>query len=293
MLRTSHFTIYVDLPGERDQSLIAHGYSGAFDKVSTDVVAFLRAHEERRGASRSEAPQEAPVLADRTLRLLEKRGYLTEMSREDEEDRVARLVAAIHERAIRKPPAYVLMHTYQCNLRCAYCFQDRMRTDPALHGLLRTMSRPVVDRIFAAIPGIEKKHLGTDEGRHRRSFLFFGGEPLLAASRPIVEYVIEKARALGECGFTAVTNGTDLHHYRDLLGPEGLSYLQITLDGPPDLHDRRRIHADGSGSFERIAENISLALDAGTRVSVRINTDRTNLDELPRLAREILDRGWN
>ena len=53
------------------------------------------------------------------------------------------------ERAMR--PSYILMPTYQCNLRCAYCFQDHMRTKPELSHLLRTMSRDMGSRVLRAM----------------------------------------------------------------------------------------------------------------------------------------------
>jgi uncharacterized protein len=33
-LRTSSYTIYVDLPGDASQVLLVHGYTGAYDRVS-------------------------------------------------------------------------------------------------------------------------------------------------------------------------------------------------------------------------------------------------------------------
>src|SRR6185295_10151224 len=47
-LRTSSYTIYVDLPGESDQMLLVHGYTGAFDKVSRRVATYVRSLERKR-----------------------------------------------------------------------------------------------------------------------------------------------------------------------------------------------------------------------------------------------------
>jgi uncharacterized protein len=168
-----------------------------------------------------------------------------------------------------------------------------MRKDPAFGHLLRVMQPEMVDRIFAALPALERRHGMPDGPRGRRSILFFGGEPLLAASRPVVEHIMRRARAEGEFSFSAISNGTELEAYEDLLGPEGISFLQITLDGPPREHDQRRIYADGSGSFAHIARNITLALDRGVRVAVRINVDHINAAEVPALAREAAERRWN
>jgi uncharacterized protein len=111
--------------------------------------------------------------------------------------------------------------------------------------------------------------------------------------RPAVEYIIRKAKELRETQFLAITNATDLHAYRDLLGPDHISFLQVTLDGPQEEHDKRRIYADGSGSFERIANNISMALDLGVRISIRMNIDRNNIGHLADLSDEIVLRGWD
>jgi uncharacterized protein len=66
----------------------------------------------------------------------------------------------------------------------------------------------------------------------------------------------------------------------------------VTLDGIPQEHDRRRIYPDGSGSFERIARNITLALERGVFVSVRMNIDRNNISQLPALAEVFATHGW-
>jgi uncharacterized protein len=77
------------------------------------------------------------------------------------------------------------------------------------------------------------------------------------------------------------------------LGPKKIASIQITLDGPPCEHDRRRIYADGSGSYEKIARNITMALDKGVAVSVRLNIDRNNVTQLPELAELMHSQGWS
>lgn len=297
MLRTSSYTIYIDLPNTDQEMLLVHGYTGAYDKVSHGVAEFLRSREARRAPKplygewtrRNLTAAEAPSPRPETLERLRMRGYLTDFSPEEEEAFFGRLAERLHERAIQKPPSYIFMPTYDCNLRCSYCFQDHMRSDCSFKHLLTTMRRPIVDRIFEAMPEIEANHGAKPGAQVRRNIGFFGGEPLLASTREIVQYIMEKA---GPADFWAVTNATELEAYQDLLGPEGIARLQITLDGPPAEHDQRRIAADGSGTFERIAQNIDLALALGTIVQVRLNVDRNNIHELPALADEILARGW-
>lgn len=299
-LRTSSYTIYVDLPGNPDEMLLVHGYTGAYDRVSKQVATYLRSRELHRpprplyGAWTPEPMVEGEVVepSAEVITTLQQRGYLVPLAPEEEEALFVKLALRNHQAFGRQAPVFILMPTYQCNLRCPYCFQDHMRTDPAYAHLLRIIDQPMADRILRGMRNIEAAH-GIDEHTDVvRNITLFGGEPLLAESRPIVEYLITRIREQGRAAITAVTNATDLETYQDLLGKEGIGQLQVTLDGPPAEHDRRRIYADGTGSFERIAANITLALERGVNVSVRLNVDRDNLEQLPALMDECYRRGW-
>jgi len=297
LLRTSSYVIYADLPGEPDYLLLVHGYTGAFDRVSSRVATYLRALEDRRAPKPlygDWAPDPevvaAPDLPDQYIEVLLRRGYLTYLPREEELERFTITADRIH--AGPTYPGYILMPTYNCNLRCFYCFQDHMRTDERFAYLLKRMSIPMADRIFDAMPQIESMHGIEQEAGYRRPITLFGGEPLLRENRDLIEHILVRARDGGTPSLTAITNGTDLDAYEDLLGPDGLSWFQITIDGIPEEHDRRRIYADGRGSFAQIAANISLALERQARVSIRMNIDRNNVTDLPVLAQIFTDHGW-
>ena len=301
MLRTSSYTIYVDLPDNPREMLLVHGYTGAYDKVSRRVANYLRANEARRPPKplygdwtpEPEGPADSETPSAEVLGVLKRRGYLTSLSAEGEEEFFTRFAARLHERTSQRMPSYIFMPTYDCNLRCGYCFQDHMRSDHSFAHLLRTMRPEMVDRLFSAMPEIEALHGLDSAAGNRRNIGFFGGEPLLAANRDLVAYIMRRGQELGETDFWAVTNATELGAYRDLLGPGQIIRLQVTLDGPPREHDQRRIYADGSPSFARIADHITLALELETSVSIRLNIDRNNIGDLPELVREIMARGWH
>jgi uncharacterized protein len=299
MLRASSYNIYVDLPGNEEGMLLVHGYTGAYDKVSKQVGDYVRSlqvgrrHKPLYGEWESNSSSRKGIYtpSEQTISILKKRGYLIEKDPEEEEKIFIRIAKALH--AVNTSPGYVFMPTYNCNLRCPYCFQDHMRTDPAYSHLLRTMTIEMVDRIFSAMIKIEASH-GLEPGEKRtRSIGFFGGEPFLKESRPIVERIVNKALSMGDVSFYGISNATELHHYKEVLGPGKVSFLQITLDGPPHEHNKRRIYADGSGSFDIIASNISMAMELGVMVNIRMNIDRNNINQLPELADEIVNRGWD
>ncbi|MCG8459249.1 MAG: 4Fe-4S cluster-binding domain-containing protein, partial [Holophagales bacterium] len=210
MLRTSSYTIYVDLPDSREEMLLVHGYTGAYDRVSRRVAAYLRSLEPKRppkplyGEWKQEptlAEAEVAEPPEETLHLLRQRGYLTTLDPGAEEEFFAQIALELHDRARNRPPSFVFMPTYDCNLRCAYCFQDHMRTDSDFRHLLHTMPEAMVDRIFSAIPEIESRHAGAADSRQPRDIGFFGGEPLLAANRPTVERILDRALDLGPTKF--------------------------------------------------------------------------------------------
>lgn len=301
MLRTSSYTICVDLPGDSGEVLLIHGYTGAYDKVSRRVATYIRSLEAGRPSNplhenrNSELPtgEKATSLSEEAITVLKRRGYLTEKTVQEEQALFAKIATALHAAAMRRIPSYLLMLTYNCNLRCPYCYQDHLRTDSRSKLLDANMQPELVDRIFLAMDSLEADRDIPEDGPPPRHIKFYGGEPLLARNHPIVTYIIDKALALGKARISAVTNATQLHAYQDLLGPDKIASLQITLDGPRPVHDKQRVHVDGSGTFERIAQNISMALDRGVRISARVNVDRNNLAWLPELASEMVSRGWD
>jgi uncharacterized protein len=293
--RASSYCIFVKLPKRQDRVLLVHGYTGAYDEVSLEVAEFLSA---RRIVSAPLYGKWSPefntashkaTLSEETLDELENRGYLTTLTVEEEKERFRTIAGLVHSCESRGF-SYIIVPSYDCNLRCPYCFQDYMRTDPSFRPMLRRMTPEMADGMLTGITNLE--NASPDSKMDARQFTFFGGEPLLAANCDIIEYIVRRAKALGPAVFGAVTNGTELEAYRHLLGPDAISSLQITLDGPPRSHDHFRIYPDGQGSFEKIARNVPLALELGVAVSVRVNVCKDNLADLPGLAIEATERGW-
>ncbi len=261
-LRVSSYIIPTEV--DTDKYILVHGYSGAVDLVDSDVAALLAAGDKADLSS----------LDDDTRTTLESRGYLTEKTRDEEVEYVARMARALHRRSQLIYAAFTFAVTYDCNFRCPYCFE---RDSVAACGGNRTMTREVVDAAFKAIESVNAQR-----PRPSRHITLFGGEPLLKENLPIVEYIVEQAQ---ERGFTlsAVTNGYDLDHFTHLLGKDKISLLQTTMDGMQEMHNSKRRHYLGIPTFDKIVENIKLALDLDVRVDIRFNTDKNNFQEMLKL----------
>ena len=121
----------------------------------------------------------------------------------------------------------------------------------------------------------------------------FGGEPLLSgvAAHRWVEAFLDRATARG-IDVAVVTNGYLLKEYLPALRRARIREVQVTLDGPREVHDRRRPLASGGGTFDEVVAGIDAALEAGLSVNLRAVVDRENLPDLPALARLAIERGW-
>ncbi|MDR5695716.1 MAG: radical SAM protein [Armatimonadota bacterium] len=179
---------------------------------------------------------------------------------------------------------FAICPTYACNLRCTYCFERDLSAWP-----MRSMSLVEVRNAFAAIEAIRQERYPAADAH----LILFGGEPLMRSVKPCVDHILQEAEVRG-FGVEVVTNGVQIRHFLDLLLPrrEIIRQIQITLDGPPEVHDRRRMFRSGAGTFSRIVRNVDLLLQKGMPITIRINVDRENITSLPRLIAYMENRGW-
>jgi uncharacterized protein len=202
----------------------------------------------------------------------------------DEEDRALQ-AAALSEwaaEAEKSPTQLVVVPSFGCNLACTYCYQETF--DPAAAGVMRP---EVVDAFFAYV---DRHHAAESP---RPFVTLFGGEPLrdTRAHHELVGRFLAGAHAR-RLELAAVTNGHDLEAFLPALATGPVKEVQVTLDGPRAVHDRRRPHASGQGTFDRIVRGIDALVAAGVPVNLRVVADRENLHALPELAALAAARGW-
>ena len=136
-----------------------------------------------------------------------------------------------------------------CNLRCVYCCvgQGGFGADRGngRHRNLMTweIARQSIDMLFDESPSATEVHIR-----------FFGGEPLL--NWPVivqsVHYAEKQAdRAEKKVGFSIVINGTLLNENIIQFLHEHHFWVQISIDGTPEMHDACRLDAQGEGSYRR------------------------------------------
>jgi uncharacterized protein len=182
----------------------------------------------------------------------------------------------------RTPTQLIVVPTFGCNLRCTYCYQEVF--DPSGRSLVPP---EVVEALFAYL---DRYH--ADESP-RPYLTLFGGEPLVDAP-PYHERLAQLLAGAAARGLrvATVTNGYDLEAFVPALAAAGVKEVQVTVDGPQAVHDARRPHATGRGTFERVVRGVDALVAAGVPVNLRVVADRDNLPALPELARLAEARGW-
>lgn len=173
---------------------------------------------------------------------------------------------------------FLILPTTDCNARCFYCYE--------LGGPRIAMS--------------EETALSTAEYLIRVSrgkplqIRWFGGEPLY--NRPAIDSICGLLNRRGAAFRSAmITNGfyldreTIVHACTDW----HLDQLQITLDGTEEIYNRTKAYIDADRAespFYRVLDHIAAAAEAGIQVSVRLNMNTGNAEDLLRLADLLVER---
>lgn len=171
-----------------------------------------------------------------------------------------------------------LITSLGCNFDCPYCYEDKR---PSL--LDRDVEAAVLQLVDDRIDQLRDLEV-----------VWFGGEPLLGlkALVRLSDAFIERCDAYGVAySATIVTNGWLLNgSTAKLLAERRVETAQVTLDGPPDVHDRMRPYADGRSTFGRIVDNLVDAVDH-LDIDLRVNIDKGNLGRAEELLEILKARG--
>lgn len=268
MQRLSSYVICVSLKNTTKKMLV-HGYTGALDILDEKIYSHLEDHKN------ALCKNEFPFL-DKTWDKLINRGYITSKNKDEEVLYVQKIADLLHKQNKQNQKNFGFLISYNCNFRCPYCYESKI-SDFGKAWTKRTFTKELVDEVYNAMLVIEPhKHL------HSKNLLLYGGEPLLKENLEIVKYIVTKGCDLGY-KFSTITNGYDLDSFLDLLTPDKIASLQITVDGSKMTHDQTRIHENEKSTFEQIIKNIGLALQRNVNVSIRMNCNEKNIAEIAEL----------
>ena len=125
---------------------------------------------------------------------------------------------------------------------------------------------------------------------------WYGGEPLLAKN--IIwelsnKFITYTERFGANYSAQIITNGylLDDETIKNFLKYK-ITNAQITIDGPSDIHNKRRkLKNSSKPTFDVILNNTKKALEAGIGIALRINVDKTNENRVNELLDTLLNYG--
>ena len=170
--------------------------------------------------------------------------------------------------------------TLGCNFRCPYCFEHTQKD-------VVFMSSETVNKLISFIQSFKSlKSI---------SITWYGGEPTINRAFDVVREITHRIKSLDldfkEGGL--ITNAYLLGKDKiDQLNELNINNVQITIDGPQETHDKRRILASGRPTFMRIMENVDSLMNSSYTGScnIRVNLDQTNLASFFSIRKYLLER---
>jgi uncharacterized protein len=266
-MKPSRYNVFIDLEGGR--KLAFNGLSATLSEIypeNASVVARLI-----KNSSKPETEEEKEIYQA----LVEGR-YLVE----DEFDELEFLKVRNRRCRFDKNTFFLtIAPTLGCNFRCEYCFESQ---------------RPerMNEETERALVKFSEKYMKKAE---YAGVIWFGGEPTLCV--PTIERLQSSLREAAEkCGSrfdpaSIITNGFLLDgKLAERLKGFGVESAQITIDGPKEVHDRRRKLHNGAGTYDRIMSNLVESSEI-LKIVVRVNVDRQNVDDAFAVVEELDKKG--
>jgi Fe-coproporphyrin III synthase len=158
--------------------------------------------------------------------------------------------------AVSQKADVLMLHLLgRCNLECAHCYME---------GSPRRQERLPLDAVLRAVGECAALGVG--------SISLTGGEPLLY---PALDRVIEAIAAVAGLKITLCSNGTLLTPRRAARFREAGLRVNVSIDGPPEFHDRFR---KSPGAFAASESGVLTAVRYGIPVTIISSITRSNLE---------------
>ena len=154
--------------------------------------------------------------------------------------------------------SFVLKIAALCNINCTYCYMYN-KGDTSFLGKPKVMGADVVQATLDAIADYARAH-----ELPAVTLVLHGGEPLLVG----IPWMSDFLRRV-EATFVDVRAVVSLQTNATLVTPEWVSLLVasdvrvgVSLDGPPEVHDRHRVSHAGLGTYEQTRHGLDLLINA-------------------------------
>lgn len=172
---------------------------------------------------------------------------------------------------------FTILPTTDCNARCFYCYE--------LGCEKKTMSEQTA---YDVVDYILKKK---DDGQIK--LRWFGGEPLYNSKA--IDIICSELKKHGVDYRSHMISNAYLFDKEMIERAQklwNLEKIQITIDGTEEIYNRTKayIYKEEMSAFKRVIGNVEALLGIGVNVSIRLNMDKHNVDDLFYLSDFLIDK---
>lgn len=161
--------------------------------------------------------------------------------------------------------------TGRCNLRCKHCYRTEGDVEP--------LSTRDIFRVLGQFEQLLKCYNEQHSIRKKGHINITGGEPFIREDIfEILDYLGEHRQ---EYSFGVLSNGSFLDsRVMEQLKKNGVSFVQLSIDGNRQIHDSLRT----PGDYDRVFRTAKALERAGIRTYISFTANRTNYMYLPEVA---------
>ncbi|MGM0904178.1 MAG: anaerobic sulfatase maturase [Bacillota bacterium] len=171
-----------------------------------------------------------------------------------------------------------------CNLACGYCYYSRCNGRPEN---IERIEDDVLEKFIREYMAIKKGVV---------PFAWQGGEPLLAGIdffKKVVQHQASYAPDNTIISNAIQTNGTLINEQWAQFFKRYNFLVGVSLDGPEEINDARRITGSGKGSFKSITKGIKHLKDANVEFNILTVLHENNIHKAKELMHFYKKEGFN
>jgi uncharacterized protein len=270
-LKASKYNIFVDIG--KGRYILFNSMSKTVSVVTYDVKKRLQSDYYRTETGLADYMDEIKVLGEGGFLISSEKDELTEF-------RELHLNSKFDETSA----TFVIIPTFSCNLKCPYCYQGQGIQRP-VGSMNEKTSKVVADFIVKYISQHKTKSL---------LIQIIGGEPL--ANFSPLEYILSSVHKY--CTDSSIEVTIEIDTNGTLITDEIIEKIQkfsptvvISLDGSKQFHNKHRFFNDGTGTFDRIIQNIELLIERNIVVEGNICVSKDNFSSMKELLMNLRSRG--
>lgn len=190
-------------------------------------------------------------------------------------------IREVDDKYLDKANSYNILTTTKCNARCFYCYEAHEKKEHMTEETARKVVRYIKEHANKSKP---------------ISLRWFGGEPLF--NMKIIDIICNGLRDSGyKFSSSFTTNGYlfDTDVITKAINSWHITFAQITIDGTERVYNKAKnyIYKTKISPYRKVLNNIAMLLNNNISVSVRMNCDTYNIEDLKNLIVELKSRFGN